>query len=245
MKNAIQQGSLLDMPALENKEMKPSQPVSEKKMSRLEELIADLCPRGVEYKELGDVTCLIKNGFTYEVDKTTTKKYKVSRIETISGGVINMEKVATVNIADEKYRLADGDILFSHINSLPYLGNVAFYEEKYGELYHGMNLLCFRFVKDIVMPKFAFYTFRTSFFRKYIDKYAKHSCNQYSLSISTIKKWKIPVPPLLIQKEIVAILDRFDALCNDLTSGLPAEIEARKKQYEYYRDKLLTFKEAV
>lgn len=55
----------------------------------------------------------------------------------------------------------------------------------------------------------------------------------------------IPVPPLPIQEEIVRILDRFDALCNDLTSGLPAEIEARKKQYEYYRDKLLTFKEAV
>ena len=45
------------------------------------------------------------------------------------------------------------------------------------------------------------------------------------------------------QQRIVDILDRFDALCNDITSGLPAEIEARKKQYEYYRDKLLTFKE--
>ena len=54
---------------------------------------------------------------------------------------------------------------------------------------------------------------------------------------------KIPVPPLSEQQRIVDILDRFDALCNDITSGLPAEIEARKKQYEYYRDKLLTFKE--
>lgn len=54
---------------------------------------------------------------------------------------------------------------------------------------------------------------------------------------------KIPIPPLVEQERIVSILDRFDTLCNDLTSGLPAEIEARKKQYEYYRDKLLTFKE--
>ena len=52
----------------------------------------------------------------------------------------------------------------------------------------------------------------------------------------------VPVPPLEEQKRIVSILDRFDALCDDLSSGLPAEIEARKKQYEYYRDKLLEFR---
>ena len=52
----------------------------------------------------------------------------------------------------------------------------------------------------------------------------------------------IPIPPLEVQAKIVSILDRFDALCNDLTQGLPAEIAARRKQYEYYRDKLLTFR---
>ena len=64
-----------------------------------------------------------------------------------------------------------------------------------------------------------------------------------SLTIDSLKRIKIPVPPLSEQQRIVDILDRFDALCNDITSGLPAEIEARRKQYEYYRDKLLTFKE--
>ncbi len=54
---------------------------------------------------------------------------------------------------------------------------------------------------------------------------------------------QIPVPPLEVQHEIVDILDRFDALVNDLSDGLPAEINARRKQYEYYRDRLLTFKE--
>ena len=58
-----------------------------------------------------------------------------------------------------------------------------------------------------------------------------------------IAKAVIAVPPVEEQKRIVSILDRFDAICNDLTSGLPAEIEARQKQYEYYRDKLLSFKE--
>ena len=54
---------------------------------------------------------------------------------------------------------------------------------------------------------------------------------------------ELPIPSLQDQQRIVEILDRFDTLCNDLSSGLPAEIEARQKQYEYYRDKLLYFKE--
>ena len=55
----------------------------------------------------------------------------------------------------------------------------------------------------------------------------------------------IPIPPLPVQEEIVAILDKFEALVNDLTEGLPAEIAARQEQYEYYRDKLLSFPKAV
>lgn len=66
---------------------------------------------------------------------------------------------------------------------------------------------------------------------------------QPGLSVKRLEDLIVPVPPLEEQRRIVTILDRFDALCNDLTSGLPAEIEARRKQYEYYRDKLLTFKE--
>lgn len=63
------------------------------------------------------------------------------------------------------------------------------------------------------------------------------------LSRIVVENLIIPVPPLAIQQRIVAILDRFDTLCNDISSGLPAEIEMHQKQYEYYRDKLLTFKE--
>ena len=75
--------------------------------------------------------------------------------------------------------------------------------------------------------------------------YVNSGMGNPKLMSNVVAKIKLPIPPLEEQERIVAILDRFDALCNDLTSGLPAEIEARKKQYEYYRDKLLTFKEAV
>ena len=63
------------------------------------------------------------------------------------------------------------------------------------------------------------------------------------LSRTIIENIEIPLPPLGEQKRIVSILDRFDKLCNDISEGLPAEIEARWKQYEYYRGKLLNFKE--
>ena len=68
---------------------------------------------------------------------------------------------------------------------------------------------------------------------------------QPKLSQKNLNRIEIPLPGQKRQKYIVDILDRFDAICNDLTSGLPAEIEARQKQYEYYRDKLLTFKEVA
>lgn len=60
--------------------------------------------------------------------------------------------------------------------------------------------------------------------------------------MAELKKIYIPLPPLAEQERIVAILDKFDALVNDISSGLPAELEMRRKQYEYYRDRLLTFK---
>ena len=65
-----------------------------------------------------------------------------------------------------------------------------------------------------------------------------------SLTQSTLNKLSIPVPSLEIQEKIVNILDKFDKLTNDIAEGLPAEIEARQKQYEYYRNKLLSFKES-
>ncbi len=67
--------------------------------------------------------------------------------------------------------------------------------------------------------------------------------SQSNLNAKKVRNFPIPVPPLEEQRRIVAILDEFDALVNDISVGLPAELAARRKQYEYYRDKLLTFEE--
>ena len=70
-----------------------------------------------------------------------------------------------------------------------------------------------------------------------------HGAAKVNLNTGWLKEFRISLPPLETQERIVHVLDNFEAICTDLNIGLPAEIEARQKQYEYYRDKLLSFKE--
>jgi type I restriction enzyme S subunit len=102
---------------------------------------------------------------------------------------------------------------------------------------------CFLF-RHPMNPKFVSYYFQTEDFHAQKNKYVARA-KVKRLSGENLGKIKIPVPPLDEQRRIVAILDKFDALVNDLSTGLPAEITARRKQYEHYRDRLLTFREAA
>ena len=88
--------------------------------------------------------------------------------------------------------------------------------------------------------KYLFYWMQTQSER--IDKFYRGSGIQHP-NMRNVLTLEIELPSIDEQKRIVSILDKFEKLCNDISEGLPAEIEARKKQYEYYRDKLLTFKE--
>ena len=119
------------------------------------------------------------------------------------------------------------------------IGHLNFYSGKFNA--YQRTYVLYDFFK--VSPRYLF-LYLKSYVREYILKYAKKGSVPY-ITLPMLQNFLVPVPPLEEQERIVAILDRFDALCNDLASGLPVEIEARKKQYEYYRDKLLTFKEAV
>lgn len=109
------------------------------------------------------------------------------------------------------------------------------------DAYIDRTVAIFSKISKELNPKYFVYQLQRVFAEK--EKTARGS------TIKTITKeefteFPIAIPPLEEQDRIVDILDRFDALCNDISTGLPAEIEARQKQYEYYRDKLLTFKEA-
>lgn len=84
------------------------------------------------------------------------------------------------------------------------------------------------------------FLFRSNNIRNEIKKTA-NGVTRYNISKKLFSQIEIPIPPLPEQRRIVAILDKFETLVNDLSVGLPAELEARRKQYEYYRDKLLTF----
>ena len=93
---------------------------------------------------------------------------------------------------------------------------------------------------DDVLPKWIFFNLSTTDFKNYVEENQSGSAYP-AISDAKVKEYKIPVPPIEEQERIVGILDKFDALVNDISIGLPAEIKMRQQQYEYYRDLLLTF----
>ncbi|WP_077417637.1 restriction endonuclease subunit S [Rodentibacter rarus] len=97
-------------------------------------------------------------------------------------------------------------------------------------------------IKHNQNAKYMAYLFQTKHFLDFKKMYATGT-KVIRISTDNLKKYKFYLPPLEIQQMIVDILDKFDKLVNDLTTGLPAEINARRQQYEYYRDKLLAFRE--
>lgn len=96
--------------------------------------------------------------------------------------------------------------------------------------------------KEIIQPEFLYHVLSSDDFFTYDMNNAK-GAKMPRGDKEAILRYKFNLTSTDIQSKAVAILDRFDAICNDISSGLPAEIEARQKQYEYYRDKLLSFKE--
>lgn len=97
-------------------------------------------------------------------------------------------------------------------------------------------------VNDKNSAKYFFYLLSSRAVQEQVRVYVSHG-SQPNLSMRKLEQFKVKVPSLDTQNRIVAMLDKFESICSDISIGLPAEIAARQKQYEYYRDKLLSFKE--
>ena len=95
-------------------------------------------------------------------------------------------------------------------------------------------------LKPDVNLKYVFHLIKSNYLKKYIEQNIKGSA-QPNLNLEQLNNFTIPYPSTAEQNRIVSILDKFDTLTTSISEGLPKEIELRKKQYEYYRDKLLTF----
>lgn len=95
-----------------------------------------------------------------------------------------------------------------------------------------------------VLPKWIYFNISTLAFNTYVEKNQEGTAYP-SIPDAKVKAFKMPVPPISEQRRIVSILDKFESLVNDISIGLPAELSARRTQYEYYRGKLLAYNEYV
>ena len=194
--------------------------------------------KNVELKRLGDV-CKIGDGLhgTPEYDENG-EVYFING-NNVKGGKIQFDN-NTKKINDMEYQKLrlpfDNNTLFLSINGT--IGNVAIYRNERIAL--GKSVAYFNIMTDKLNSKYLFYTLQSAKAQIYFKNSVTGGTIK-NLGLKALREFQIQIPPLEEQERIVEILDRFDKLCNDLSEGLPAEIEARQKQYEYYRDKLLRF----
>ena len=130
------------------------------------------------------------------------------------------------------------DVLFGATR--PMLKRYCIIPQKYDNQICSTGYCVLRANGMLVNPKWVYYQISTSNFYEYVENH-QQGASYPGISDKDIKNYVIQLPSLDEQNRIIKLLDKFDKLVNDLKDGLPAEIEARKKQYEYYRNKLLSF----
>ena len=162
-----------------------------------------------EVKELGEIAS-ISNGLTAD-QSGDSNGLKVTRIETISEGCIDISKVGYIDRIEgvERFGLRIGDILFSHINSQSHIGKTALVEEDF-DLYHGMNLLRLQVDKTENNPRFTYYLLNTEFFRKSVQARSNQAVNQASINQTEVGNSQIAVPSAKEQQKIAHCLSSLD-----------------------------------
>lgn len=207
-------------------------------MSNLEELIERLCPDGVEYKILGDISCKISDGM-HNLPKNikSSGEYPILSAQNITNGNINIDTSKWVNHEifereNKRNNVEKCDVLLTIVGAI---GRTAVVKDNLKALFQRSVCVIKPNVK-LLNSKFLYYVLNSTVVQSYIQNNAKGAA-QKGLYLKQVAKIKLPVPPLEVQREIVRILDNFTFL----TAELAAELAARQKQYEYYLNSILDF----
>lgn len=207
-------------------------------MSKLQELIKELCPDGVEFRKLGEV-CEFINGFAFKSSLFKDEGLPIIRITNINGFSIDLSDVKFFDSRDYKSNLQSfsvsfGDILIAMSGATT--GKIGYYDNK--DIAY-LNQRVGKFVPNVnkLNNRYLFHFLHSKTAELYIMAGGGAQPNLSSNKL--MNELYIPLPPLEVQNEIVHILDTFTSH----VAELQAELQARKEQYEYYRNKLLTFDE--
>ena len=138
----------------------------------------------------------------------------------------------------DKRRPQKGDVLYTVVGSY----GIPVYVKENKKFVFQRHIAILRPNNAVVDSRYLYHAMNGTAFHRQADLAAKGAA-QKTIGLASLAKMTVPVPPLDVQNRIVNVLDNFEKICSNLNIGLPAEIEARQKQYEYYRDKLLTFAE--
>ena len=197
-----------------------------------ESVFQDL-PRGWRKVPLECLILRMSNGLTKRQTKDG-RGFAVSRIETISQGVVDFSRVGYLPDLSpseiENYRLRDGDILFSHINSDYHLGKTAVVSPNGSTLLHGMNLLLIRVDQEKVLPRFLHWFFNYYRLGGFFMSIAQHAVNQSSINQAKLKGVPILLPPVDEQREIVAEIEKQFTRLEAGVAGL-RRVQAKLKRY--------------
>ncbi|GAA7361751.1 restriction endonuclease subunit S [Helicobacter pylori] len=189
---------------------------------RLKTLLQTLAPKGVEFRKLGEVINILKGK---QLNKELLLDY--GEYPVMNGGIHASGYWNEYNTDYPKIIISQGGASAGYVNYMT------------SKFWAGAHCYAIELNSEKLNYKFLYYFLKNS---QTILMKSQFGAGIPALNKADIETLTIPIPPLEVQQEIVKILDQFSLLTTDLLAGIPAEIKARKKQYEYYREKLLTFK---
>ena len=202
-------------------------------------LVKELCPDGVKYSTLKSVSLKTTN-IKWERSEDAEYRYiDLSSVPTGGSSIGDTEIINSENAPSRARQIVHtDDILFG--TTRPLLDRVVIVPEEYDRQICSTGYAVIRPDTNVVIPSYIYHILREKNFSAYVEKNQTGAAYP-AISFKSVMEYTVPLPPLEIQQRIVDILDRFDALTSSLSEGLPAELAARRSQYEYYRDQLLTF----